>query len=64
MTVALDTHITKELEEECAAREFVNRIQTIRKNQGFQCDGPDSHSQRVRAGFGGGVKNIFRICLQ
>jgi isoleucyl-tRNA synthetase len=35
MTVALDTHITKELEEECAAREFVNRIQTIRKNRDF-----------------------------
>ena len=34
-TVALDTHITKELEEECAAREFVNRIQTIRKNRDF-----------------------------
>ena len=33
MTVALDTHITKALEEECAAREFVNRIQTIRKNR-------------------------------
>jgi isoleucyl-tRNA synthetase len=35
MTVALDTHITKDLEEECAAREFVNRIQTIRKNRDF-----------------------------
>jgi len=35
MTVALDTHITKKLKEECAAREFVNRIQTIRKNRDF-----------------------------
>jgi isoleucyl-tRNA synthetase len=31
MTVALNTEITKELEDECAAREFVNRIQNIRK---------------------------------
>ena len=35
MTVALDTQITKDLEEECAAREFVNRIQTMRKNRDF-----------------------------
>jgi hypothetical protein len=35
LTVALNTHITKELEEECTAREFVNRIQTIRKNRDF-----------------------------
>jgi isoleucyl-tRNA synthetase len=31
MTVALNTEITKELEEECAAREFVNRVQNLRK---------------------------------
>ncbi len=33
MTVALNTEITRELEEECAAREFVNRIQTLRKSR-------------------------------
>ncbi len=31
MTVALNTEITKELEDECAAREFVNRVQNFRK---------------------------------
>jgi isoleucyl-tRNA synthetase len=33
MTVALNTEITLELEEECAAREFVNRVQTLRKKK-------------------------------
>jgi isoleucyl-tRNA synthetase len=32
ITVALNTEITPELCEECLAREFVNRIQTMRKN--------------------------------
>jgi isoleucyl-tRNA synthetase len=32
ITVALDTEVTPELCEECLAREFVNRIQTMRKN--------------------------------
>jgi len=36
MTVALNTEITKELEEECAAREFVNRVQTMRKKCDFK----------------------------
>ncbi len=36
LTVALDTTITPELEEEGIAREFVNRIQRIRKEQGFE----------------------------
>ncbi len=35
LTVALDTTITPELEGEGAAREFVNRIQKIRKESGF-----------------------------
>ncbi|MGH2645794.1 MAG: DUF5915 domain-containing protein, partial [Chitinophagaceae bacterium] len=36
LTVALDTTITPELEEEGMARELVNRIQKIRKEQGFE----------------------------
>lgn len=36
LTVALDTTITPELEEEGIAREFINRIQRIRKEQGFE----------------------------
>jgi isoleucyl-tRNA synthetase len=35
LTVALDVTITKELEHEGNAREFVNRIQKIRKDSGF-----------------------------
>jgi isoleucyl-tRNA synthetase len=31
ITVALNTEITRELEDECAAREFVNRVQNMRK---------------------------------
>ena len=35
MTVALDTHLTPELIREGMAREFVNRIQNLRKDSGF-----------------------------
>jgi isoleucyl-tRNA synthetase len=36
LTVALDTTITEELKQEGDAREFVNRIQNIRKESGFE----------------------------
>ena len=36
LTVALDITITTELEHEGNAREFVNRIQKIRKDNGFE----------------------------
>ncbi|MCB9054585.1 MAG: isoleucine--tRNA ligase [Chitinophagales bacterium] len=36
LTVALDVTITPELEDEGNAREFVNRIQKIRKDNGFE----------------------------
>src|SRR5262245_3221656 len=36
LTVALDITVTPELEAEGNAREFVNRIQKIRKDQGFE----------------------------
>ncbi|KMQ51266.1 Isoleucyl-tRNA synthetase [Chitinispirillum alkaliphilum] len=35
LTVALDTTLTPELREECMAREFVNRVQNLRKSSGF-----------------------------
>lgn len=35
-TVALDIQLTEELEHEGVAREFVNRIQNLRKNKGFE----------------------------
>src|SRR6185436_7674764 len=36
LTVALDVTVTPELEAEGNAREFVNRIQKIRKDSGFE----------------------------
>lgn len=36
VTVALDVHITQELKDEGIAREFVNRIQNLRKESGFE----------------------------
>ena len=36
LTVALDVNVTTELEHEGNAREFVNRIQKIRKDSGFE----------------------------
>lgn len=36
LTVALDVTLTKELMEEGLARDFVNRIQNIRKDKGFE----------------------------
>lgn len=36
VTVAVDTHLTPELISEGLAREFVNRIQNMRKDAGFQ----------------------------
>jgi len=36
LTVALDITVTPELEAEGNAREFVNRIQKIRKDSGFE----------------------------
>ena len=45
MTVALDTELTEELIDEGAAREFVNRIQTMRKDAGFEV------TDRIRLSF-------------
>ena len=36
LTVALDITVTQELKEEGIAREFINRIQNIRKDSGFE----------------------------
>ena len=36
ITIAIDTHITPELKQEGLAREIVNRINTLRKSQGFE----------------------------
>jgi isoleucyl-tRNA synthetase len=36
LTVALDVHITEDLRNEGTAREFVNKIQNLRKDKDFQ----------------------------
>ena len=36
MTIALDIHVSDELKEEGIAREFINKIQNIRKDSGFE----------------------------
>lgn len=36
ITVALDVHITEDLKKEGIAREFVNRIQNLRKDNGYE----------------------------
>lgn len=36
LTVALDVHLTEELKEEGLAREFINRIQNLRKDEGLE----------------------------
>lgn len=36
LTVALDINITEELQQEGIAREFINRIQNLRKDSGFE----------------------------
>ena len=50
LTVALDINITPELEDEGNAREFINRIQKIRKDSGF--DVTDRIDVKVAAGNG------------
>lgn len=36
ITIALDTHLTKELEQEGIAREIVNKVNTLRKTKGLE----------------------------
>ena len=55
-TVALDTHLTDELIAEGLAREFINRVQNMRKEAGFEVvdririhyDGPTEINQAIR----------------
>jgi isoleucyl-tRNA synthetase len=60
LTVALDVTITKELEHEGNAREFVNRIQKIRKDSGFELTDRievQVAEENVRVPDGQGLKN-------
>jgi isoleucyl-tRNA synthetase len=53
LTVALDVKVTPELENEGNAREFVNRIQKIRKDSGFEL----TDRIVVKVSAGNGLKN-------
>lgn len=55
LTVALDTHLTQELIEEGLAREFINRIQNIRKDAGFEV------TERIRIQYSGGSALVAAI---
>jgi isoleucyl-tRNA synthetase len=48
LTVALDTELTEELIDEGIAREFVNRVQNMRKDSGFEV------TDRIRIYYNGG----------
>lgn len=55
MTVAVDTELTKELISEGLAREFVNRIQNMRKDAGYQV------TDKINIEFSGESDFVFAI---
>ena len=55
VTVAVDTQLTKELISEGLAREFVNRIQNMRKDAGFQV------TDKINIAFSG--KSEFEVAI-
>jgi isoleucyl-tRNA synthetase len=55
ITVAVDTQLTKELISEGLAREFVNRIQNMRKDAGFQV------TDKINVAFSGNSEFVFAI---
>jgi isoleucyl-tRNA synthetase len=55
VTVAVDTQLTKELISEGLAREFVNRIQNMRKDAGFQV------TDKINIAYSGNSDFVFAI---
>ncbi|HSW56309.1 MAG TPA: isoleucine--tRNA ligase [Ignavibacteriaceae bacterium] len=55
VTVAVDTQLTKELISEGLAREFVNRIQNMRKDAGFQV------TDKINIAYSGNSEFVFAI---
>ena len=55
VTVAVDTELTKELIDEGLAREFVNRIQNMRKDAGFEV------TDRIKIFFNGSEKLVDAV---
>ncbi|MBP1683781.1 MAG: ileS, partial [Ignavibacteriaceae bacterium] len=55
VTVAVDTQLTEDLISEGVAREFVNRIQNMRKDAGFQV------TDKIKIAFNGSDAFVFAI---
>ncbi len=55
VTVAVDTELTKELISEGLAREFVNRVQNMRKDAGYQV------TDKIKIEFSGETDFVFAI---
>jgi isoleucyl-tRNA synthetase len=65
MTIALDIHITEELKQEGIAREFINKIQNLRKDSGFEVTDRINISILKHSGINNAVLNYKDyICAQ
>ena len=65
VTVALDTKVTKELEEEGIARELINRIQNLRKEKNYEVTDKIKLQIKKNAALESAIKNNFDyICSE
>jgi isoleucyl-tRNA synthetase len=65
LTVALDTMVTKELEEEGIARELVNRIQNLRKEKNYEVTDKIKLQMKRNIALESAIKNNFSyICSE
>jgi isoleucyl-tRNA synthetase len=65
LTVALDTTVTKELEEEGIARELVNRIQNLRKDKNYEVTDKIKLQIKKNEALESAIKNNFDyICSE
>ena len=65
LTVALDTKVTKELEEEGIARELINRIQNLRKEKNYEVTDKIKLQIKKNAALEDAIKNNFAyICSE
>lgn len=65
LTVALDVTLTNELKEEGVSREFINRVQNMRKNTGFEVTDRITVIANAAASIEEAVnKNLLYICAE
>jgi len=65
MTIALDINLTEELKQEGIAREFINKIQNLRKESGFEVTDRIRISIEKNEAFNAAVENFREyICAQ